>query len=448
MRVDGVPSVRTCRLPAEHDLHLETQNVLGSAEIDLLSATDWFFPGGMNHHDMFTWAKPVNQMMQLVAREVAGIGTLPSEIASASPVIERSIDVLVVGAGLAGLAAARVLARAGRSVLVVDEEETLGGPPRLGGDHGDVVTSIAREAEAAGAELRTGHSAIGLFDEPPEGRLALITSSSGLTRVTARAWLLAVGRSEGSSAFEGADLPGVIGAEAAARLFARGIVPGERIVIAGDRATREAELTTLAATLTRHGAKVEGPHALDRVVRADGRNHVSSVTLREGEARTKHACDLLVVGPRTSASYELAVQAGAKTTLREGSFELVHPPGAHATWIVGSARDLALAHAAPGVQHHRMLCEMHRYGVSAQALHQVAVFEAGKREALVKAADGFEGSTAHQQIARPEKSARGVDRCVVIAIGPFTHRMDRAFEHVDSRLGSDASGVRRQQVGR
>ncbi|MBN8616599.1 MAG: hypothetical protein J0L92_38795, partial [Deltaproteobacteria bacterium] len=133
-----------------------------------------------------------------------------------------------------------------------------------------------------------------------------------------------------------------------ARLLARGIVPGERVVIAGDRATREAELTTLADTLARHGAKVEGPHALDRVVRADGRNHVSSVTLREGEARKKHACDLLVVGPRTSASYELAVQAGAKTTLREGSFELVHAPGAHATWIVGSARDLALRGAERG----------------------------------------------------------------------------------------------------
>ncbi|MBX7197591.1 MAG: hypothetical protein K1X94_36430, partial [Sandaracinaceae bacterium] len=39
-----------------------------------------------------------------------------------------------------------------------------------------------------------------------------------------------------------------------------------------------------------------------------------------------------------SAAYELPVQAGARTELSEGVFELVHTAGAHAVWIVGSAR--------------------------------------------------------------------------------------------------------------
>ncbi len=347
MRVDGVPSVRTCRLPAAQDLELETQNVLGSAEIDLLSAADWFFPGGMNHHEMFTWAKPVNHVMQLVAREVAGIGTLPSEVRAPSPVTDRAPDVLVIGAGFAGLAAARTLAKAGLDVLVVDEEEAVGGS-WLDAVRASAVSALARDAESAGADVRVSHAAVGIFDEPHDVRLALIASHAGIVRVRARAWVLAVGRHEGSAAFEGADLPGVIGAEAAARVLARGIVPGERVVIAGDLDSRGAELDALARALSSAGAKVEGPHALDRVARADGRNQVSSVTLTEGSKRSKHACDLLVVGPRTSASYELAVQAGARTTLRNGCFELVHAGGAHATWIVGSAGDPALATADAG----------------------------------------------------------------------------------------------------
>src|SRR6478736_1302527 len=68
MRVDGAPSVRTCRTPAAHGTVVETQNVLGSANLDLLSAADVVFAGGLNHHEMFTWSKPVNRVMQEVAR--------------------------------------------------------------------------------------------------------------------------------------------------------------------------------------------------------------------------------------------------------------------------------------------------------------------------------------------------------------------------------------------
>src|SRR5688572_14123651 len=61
MRVDGVPSRMTCRVAAADGMKVETQNVVGSAGVDLLAATDWFFQGGMNHHEMFTWSKPANR---------------------------------------------------------------------------------------------------------------------------------------------------------------------------------------------------------------------------------------------------------------------------------------------------------------------------------------------------------------------------------------------------
>ena len=106
MRVDGVGNVMTCRAPARDGMHVETQNVIGSAESDLLAATDWFFPGGMKHHDMFTASKVLNRAMLKVARRLAGIGELPSRLVPDSPPREASCDVLVIGGGPAGLAAA------------------------------------------------------------------------------------------------------------------------------------------------------------------------------------------------------------------------------------------------------------------------------------------------------------------------------------------------------
>src|SRR5262245_26911027 len=108
MRVDGVPSRMTCRVPAVHGLEIEPQNVVPlvpgrAADVDLLAAADWFFPRGMNHHEMFTWSKPVNRAMQTIARRIAGVGTLPSTIEAPVAPVLRECDVLVVGGGPSGL---------------------------------------------------------------------------------------------------------------------------------------------------------------------------------------------------------------------------------------------------------------------------------------------------------------------------------------------------------
>jgi len=356
MRVDGAPSVRTCRTAAADGMTLETQNVVGSAEPDLLSAADWFIPGGINPHQKFPLVKPVNQMMQLVARQVAGIGTLPEAPAAVAPVEHRELDVLVVGAGAAGLVVATAVARSGLRVLCVDEERTAGGwlrfDPKL--ERAALASRLLDEARSAGVEIAADHAALGIFDEPHDGRIALIEGPTRLLRVRARACVIAQGRSEGAEAFVGSDLPGVIGAEAAARVLAQGILPGERVVIAGDLETRAAELEQLAAALREAGASVEGPRPTGALLRADGRNAVSSVVVGEaavGEKPRKLACDLLVIAPRTCAAYELAVQAGARTELRDGVFELVHAPGAHGLWLAGSVAgrmelDESLMHAA------------------------------------------------------------------------------------------------------
>lgn len=122
------------------------------------------------------------------------------------PPRERTVEVLIVGGGPGGLAAATALARAGAGrVEVLDREQQAGGIPRHSHHTGYGVRDLHRLmtgpayarhyvdlATAAGATVRTGVTATGW-----SGSLTLDTTSpSGLERITAKAIVLATGARE------------------------------------------------------------------------------------------------------------------------------------------------------------------------------------------------------------------------------------------------------------
>lgn len=329
MRVDGVANVMTCQVAARDGSVIETQNVIGTAKADLLSAADWFFPGGMNHHEMFTQFRPLNQVMQKVARRVAGIGKLPTEIREMPSVRRVSVDVLVIGAGAAGLSAAAGLAGAGLRVLVVEEAEEPGGqltrypskvergvglPPI---DAKELARLLALNARDAGAEILCGHSAVGVY----EGEVA-VDSEAGLTIVSPRRVIVATGVHEASIPIEGADLPGIFTVRGAATLLARGVLPGSRIVMIGEGPWQSA----LAEQISSHGAEVVGPFLLKWVERFQGRSSVSSVGFHQDGKRYTEECDAVIVDAPISAAYELGAQAGVGTDYRAHRFVLVGDP--------------------------------------------------------------------------------------------------------------------------
>lgn len=292
MRVNGAPSVRTCRTKAAHGTLVETQNVLGTAGIDLLSATDLVFAGGLNHHEMFTWSKPVNRVMQEVARHVAGVGTLPDEVCAPTNVERLACDVCVIGGGPSGIACADVIGNGGASVVVLDEEDA-----------------------ARAAYMRSGTSAVGIFDETDGTRIVLATNDRGAMVVTPKLIVIAQGRAESSEAFEGNDLPGVISLDGAERLFRAGVLPGERPVVAGEGANVDA----LVGRFDRAGVKTVRI-ARSELARARGRSSLRLVETTRGD---KLAADVLVIEGRASACYELAAQAGVEVLFDGEVFNLV-----------------------------------------------------------------------------------------------------------------------------
>lgn len=314
-RVDGEPNVMTCMLPSRGGERIETQNVLGSRKLDLLRVTDWFFPQGMDHHHLFAGVPGVSPIVQGIARRVAGLGTLPEREFAGEPALRREVEVLVVGAGAAGLTVASKLVRQGREVLVVDDAPTPGGSLRARGEG----LQARFLDEARGAEILSSTTVVGLY----EGE-ALLATRERATIVKPRITVLATGAHDGVIAFENNDLPGIVSARAASLLAAHGIAIGTRIALVGNgpyTQSLRAALSEVAELIAIPEGARFGARGLARVR--------GIVVEREGE-RTRHAVDAIVVEAPGAPAFELALQAGALVKLdldRGGYVPQVDPSG-------------------------------------------------------------------------------------------------------------------------
>jgi hypothetical protein len=103
-------------------------------------------------------------------------------------------------------------------------------------------------------------------------------------------------------------------------LLANGVLVGQRVVLAGEGGAIEALASALkSSALKKAGVEIIGPVAESAVRRARGRPSVTSCELEGGE---RHDCDAIVIGPPTSAVFELAAQAGVRVTFSGQGYEL------------------------------------------------------------------------------------------------------------------------------
>ncbi|MBI5517854.1 MAG: (2Fe-2S)-binding protein [Deltaproteobacteria bacterium] len=294
VRVGDLPGQLACRVPAAEGLEVRSQNAFPNASLDLFRVTDWFFPKHLDHHHLLVNAgATLNRAMQVFARRMAGLGTLPSEEHPFPTPSTLSVDALVVGAGTAGMAVANALAREGFQVACCEEE------PRPGGEALDrrdapTLTDLCDKVRFLGST-----SAVATFDDG-----TLCVGPEGLGLVRARARVFATGCVDSVGLFPQNDLPGVFTARAAARMLRAGVVPGERVVVAGSGALA----SEVAAGCAEAGVRVT--HA-EGVVEAHGTSAVKAATVTAHGRAEKVKCDALVVALTATPAYELAGQAGA-----------------------------------------------------------------------------------------------------------------------------------------
>lgn len=279
-------------------------------------------------------------------------------------------DVLVIGAGPAGLAAALELRRLGAgSVLVVDRDDQAGGIPRHSAHTGFGARDLRRvlsgpayarryaaAAADAGAEIRLGTVVTG-WDGP---RRVTLTSAAGVESAEAAAVLLATGcreRPRHARLVPGDRPPGIM---TTGELQRRVYLAGERLaggaVVVGAEHVSFSAMVTLAHAgadvialvthLPRHtsyaafglaaGWRWHVPvWASSAVRRVEGRKQLAGVELadmRTGETRFV-PCDLLVFTGDWIPDHELARAAG-----------LEMDPGTR-----GPVVDTALETSEPGV---------------------------------------------------------------------------------------------------
>jgi len=168
---------------------------------------------------------------------IAGIADPPWLTAGADETL--ATDVLVVGGGLAGLAAAEAAARAGHGVILAERRPWLGGDARYYGPVGDAASPA--DSEAALLERLAALPNATLFTHAEvfalNGGLArlhrIVEGRGRVVAITAARVVLATGSVERLPVFAGNRLPGTIGAIAAYHLARRyGVGRGATAVVA------------------------------------------------------------------------------------------------------------------------------------------------------------------------------------------------------------------------
>jgi len=265
--------------------------------------------------------------------------------------MRERFDVLVVGAGPGGMAAATVAAEAGCRVCLLDDNAAAGGQIWRGFrpetarkyPHGHRFIDWAARLRRTGCEMWQGWQAI---DQPGAGILRLERDSErrdvGFGKL-----ILATGARERFLPFPGWTLPGVMGAGGLQALVKGGLDPeGKRVVLAGSGPL----LLAVGAGLVNAGARVIGIYeqapvgrlvsfglsllgqsgkvmegvryrlktirttyrAGSWVVRAAGRGRVERVTLTDGRREWSMDCDWLGCGFNLVPNLELPRLLGCR----------------------------------------------------------------------------------------------------------------------------------------
>ncbi len=336
-----------------------SQNHWPSLEYDigvLNNAVSKFLPAGFYYKTFLAPRAAWKHVFEPIIRQSAGLGKAPTEKdADVYEHFHTHVDVLVVGGGIAGLAAARAAALSGASVILVEQTAHWGGRAPVDGaviDGQDAEAWIAATlSELEGMEnvrLLTRTMGSGVYDHGYALAYQRLTDHLSdktgprhrLWKIRARQIVTATGAIERPLSFAANDLPGVMLASAVRDYVVNfAVSPGDRTVVVtnNDDAYRTA-LALVDAGLSVPAiidARPEATGALPEEARArgirvltgrgiakvKGRRKVEGVAIcaqvGEGAVLDEIACDAVAMSGGWSPVVHLWSHCGGKLTWDE-----------------------------------------------------------------------------------------------------------------------------------
>ncbi len=331
--------------PIEDGAIYRSVSTFPDARRDLGAIAQWFsplLPAGFYYK---TFMRPHWRLFEPFIRAAAGLGRVPED--AWRPVCESRFgdcEILVVGAGPAGLAAALTAARAGADTILVDDGEAPGGrlPIDIAGG-GEWAARLAQQC-ARLPNLRVmkrstvwayhEHEFLAVLERAPQDVAGLDVRN---WKLRARQVIIATGAHERPIAFADNDRPGVMLASATRALLARhGVLAGERAVVFANNdsaygaafamRTAGADVTVVDARREPPRATIDSASAIGaqviagaQVARAIGRRRVRAADIVSADGtRRRLACDLIAVSGGWNPAFHLASQTRrAKSVWRE-----------------------------------------------------------------------------------------------------------------------------------
>ncbi|HET9019336.1 MAG TPA: 2Fe-2S iron-sulfur cluster-binding protein, partial [Acetobacteraceae bacterium] len=359
------PNIPATTVDLFEGLSATSQNRFPSLKFDLMAATGVLsplFPAGF-YYKTFMWpAAWWERLYEPLIRRAAGLGR-----AAALPDPDRYerahlfCDVLVIGAGPAGLAAALAAGRSGARVVLCESDSRLGGRLLAGDGEVDGMPGAAwaDHAEAvlrdcAEVRILTRTTVFGAYDHGTFAALERVADHKPVPdaheprqrvwRIVARRTVLASGAVERLAAFPGNDRPGVMLAGAVRTYLGRyAVAPGRSAVVlaGGDEGWR-----TVAA-LARHGIDVaavvdrrgEIPDAQAslaarigarvfagaRIAGTNGATGLHTVLVGHGDRIQPVVADLLAVAGGWNPQVQLACHLGGRPVWDEARAAFLPP---------------------------------------------------------------------------------------------------------------------------
>lgn len=404
------PNARATQIALFEGLSANSQNCWPSVKFDLGAINNTLsslFPAGF-YYKTFMWPRGPSWWLRYehLIRRAAGMGR-----AATQPDPDHyehrfaHCDVLVVGAGPAGLAAARAAAASGAHTVVCDEgfrmcgslaggEELIDGLPA----ESWVDQALAELGENPNVTLLNSTTAFGVYDGnliglservgDGVGTLGMHQPRQRLWKVRAASVVLASGAHERPIAYAHNDLPGTMLAGAAQTYVQRfGVRPGTRAVVFTNNdsayacalALQQAGVAVVEVVDARAASDLTGDlvarvraagltiSAASVVSMAYGRNHVHAVDvspLAGGVGRRRISCDLVCMSGGWSPAVHLFSQARGKLRFDEALAAFVPGSTVAALFPAGSVNGHFSLDAALADGHAQGLAASQRAGLS------------------------------------------------------------------------------------